>query len=249
MSLIGNYKVKAFIYSRNSILIGEGVIDLEASFKRTLLDYAWLELSLLSIVVALSSIPSKRKMLKLGVSALVIQIIPTYYAYEFLKLHPIWFTLISGVILLVVTRLIIRESFNRCLSHIIVITFLCMASMITSDPIILLLGDISSGLFLVSAILCPSERERTERLHKSTMIIYSLGILIMNLINQLEVQIASFLYAPDEAFIDSVRMQAMFIAHVIAIIAPLVHLARLIHTFERVREVKKLLEKLNTNLL
>ena len=138
---------RALIESSESILVGEGVIYLEASYEETLLDYAWLGLPLLSTVIALSGIPNKRKMLKLGVPVLVIQVIPTYYAYEILRLHPIWFTLISGVILLTITRLVSKESFDICLSHIIVITTLCIASMITSNPVVLLLGGIGSGLF------------------------------------------------------------------------------------------------------
>ncbi len=107
-------------------------------------------------------------------------------------------------------------------------------------PVLKLRGHLS-GLFLTSAILYPSERERTERLYKSTMLIYALGILIMGLVNQLAVEIAQFLYVPDEALIDSIRVQAMFIANLIAltpVVAPTVHLARLIHAFERAREAE-----------
>ncbi|RLF23115.1 MAG: hypothetical protein DRN15_07205 [Thermoprotei archaeon] len=239
--LTGTYNLKAIIKSSRSLLMGEGVVKLKASYERTLLDYAWLGLPLLSTTIALCGAPSRRRRLRLGLPAVVIQIVPAYYAYELLKLHPLWFTLASGVVLLIIARLIDKEALEACLGHIIVITALCMASMLTSNPIVLLLGGIGSGLFLASAILYPSERERTERLYKSTILVYSLGIMLMGLINQLAVEIASFLYAPDEAFIDSIRIQAMLIADLIAltpVIAPLVHLARLIHSFERAKEAE-----------
>ncbi|RLF07619.1 MAG: hypothetical protein DRJ60_02255 [Thermoprotei archaeon] len=245
--LAGEYKVKAMIKSPRGILIGEGTIRLEASFERTLLDYAWLGLPLLSTIVALCGAPSRRHRLKLGLPAVIVQVVPAYCAYELLRLHPIWLTLASGAILLALARLVNKEALEACLGHITVITVLCMASMLTSNPMVLLLGGIGSGLFLASAILYPSERERTERLYKSTMLIYALGILIMSLVNQLAINIANFLYAPDEAFIDSIRIQAMFIANLIAItpiIAPLAHLARLIHAFERAKEAEAIVKSL-----
>ncbi|RLF21338.1 MAG: hypothetical protein DRM97_06810, partial [Thermoprotei archaeon] len=231
--------------SPRGILIGEGTIRLEASFERTLLDHAWIGLPLLSTIVALCGAPNRRRKLRLGIPAIIAQVTPAYYAFEILKLHPIWFTLASGVILLILARLVDKEALEACLGHIIVITALCMASMLTSNPIVLLLGGIGSGLFLASAVLYPSERERTERLYKSTMLMYALGILIMGLINQLAIDLANFLYAPDEAFIDSIRIQAMFIANLIAltpVMAPLVHLARLIHAFERAREAEAIVK-------
>jgi len=243
--LAGEYKVKALIESPRGMLVGEGTIRLEASFERTLLDYAWIGIPLLSTIAALCGAPNRRRKLRLGLPIIIVQVAPAYYAFEVLKLHPIWFTLASGIILLILARLIDKEALEACLGHIIMITALCMASMLTSNPIILLLGGIGSGLFLASAVLYPSERERTERLYKSTMLIYSLGILIMGLVNQLAVDIAGYLYVPDEAFIDSIRIQAMFIADLIAltpIIAPLIHLARLIHAFERAREAEAIVK-------
>jgi len=118
---------------------------------------------------------------------------------------------------------------------LIIITSLRIASILTSNPIILFLGGIGSGLFLASAILYPSEREKTERLYKATMIAYALGILVMSLVCRLAVDIANLLDAPDEGFIDSIRVQAMFIANLVAlspVVLEVVHLARLVHAFE-----------------
>jgi len=95
--------------------------------------------------------------------------------------------------------------------------------------------------------MASSERGRTERLYKSAMLIYALDILIMSFINQLAIDIANFLYVPDEAFINSIRVQAIFIANLIAltpIIAPLVHLARLIYAFERTKEAEAIVKSL-----
>ncbi|RLF21442.1 MAG: hypothetical protein DRN15_11195 [Thermoprotei archaeon] len=128
--------------------------------------------------------------------------------------------MISGAVLLTLIRLVDKEALEACLSHIIIITALCMAS---------------------------SERGRTERLYKSAMLIYALDILIMSFINQLAIDIANFLYVPDEAFINSIRVQAIFIANLIAltpIIAPLVHLARLIYAFERTKEAEAIVKSL-----
>jgi len=246
---IGIVLTLAIIESPREILIGEGAIGLEASFERTLLDYAWIGLPLLSTIVALCGAPNRRRKLRLGLPAVIIQTVPAYYAYELLKLHPIWFTLVSGVVLLALARLVDKEALEACLGHVIVITALCMASMLTSNPIVLLLGGIGSSLFLASTVLYSSEREHTERLYKSTMLTYSLGILIMGLVNQFAVEIAQFLYAPDEAFIDSIRIQAMFIANLIAltpIMAPLVHLARLVHAFEGAKEAEIIVKSMES---
>ncbi|GEM_PF-2931406 len=46
-------------------------------------------------------------------------------------------------------------------------------------------------------------------------------------------------------FIDSIRIQAMFIANLVAltpIIAPLIHLARLVHAFERAKEAEAIVK-------
>ncbi len=178
--LAGEYRGKAVVESPRGILIGEGGIRLKASFERTLLDYAWLGLPLLSTTVALCGAPNRRRKLRLGLPAVIVQTVPAYCAYELLKLHPMWLTLASGALLLALARLVDKGALEACLGHIIVIIALCMASMLTSNPIVLSLSGIGSGLFLASAILYPSERERTERLYKSTMLIYALGILIMS---------------------------------------------------------------------
>ncbi|RLF21576.1 MAG: hypothetical protein DRN15_10945, partial [Thermoprotei archaeon] len=90
--LAGEYRVRAIIESPRGILIGEGIIRLKAGFERALLDYAWLGLPLLSTVVALCGAPSRRRKLRLGLPVMIVQIAPAYYAYELLRLHPIWFT-------------------------------------------------------------------------------------------------------------------------------------------------------------
>jgi len=51
--------------------------------------------------------------------------------------------------------------------------------MIMGNPLILLLGGFGAGLFLASAIVYPSEMDKTERFYKSTMLIYSLGVLFL----------------------------------------------------------------------
>ena len=102
------------------------------------------------------------------------------------------------------------------------------------------MGGIGSAIFLASALLYPSERPRTERLYKSVMVLYSLGVLVSSLVVELSTAIASFLYAPDEAFVNSIRVQSMFIANLISIVpilAPIIHLARLVLAFERAGEV------------
>ena len=79
------------------------------------------------------------------------------------------------------------------------------------------------------------------------MIAYALGILVMSLVCRLAVDIANLLHAPDEGFVDSIRVQAMFIANLVAlspVVSGIVHLARLVHAFERAREVETILKSI-----
>jgi len=84
-----------------------------------------------------------------------------------------------GALLLAITYIIEREAFYRCLSHVIILTALTSTAMIMGNPLILLLGGFGAGLFLASAIIYPSEIDKTERFYKSTMLIYSLGVLFL----------------------------------------------------------------------
>ena len=69
--------------------------------------------------------------------------------------------------------------------------------MIMGNPLILLLGSFGAGLFLASAIIYPSEIDKTERFYKSIMLIYSLGVLAMAVLNEVSVTLATMLYTPD----------------------------------------------------
>jgi len=95
-----------------------------------------------------------------------------------------------------------------------------------------------AGLFLASAAIYPSEMDKTERFYKSSMLIYCNG----GAKRGFSVTLATMLYTPDSGFVNAIKVQAMFVANLFAltpVITPLYHLARLIHVYERAKEVEK----------
>ncbi|RLE89669.1 MAG: hypothetical protein DRN04_16060 [Thermoprotei archaeon] len=242
-SVPGSLILEAEIISRDVYLRGQGEVAVEASVETLLLDYTWLGLPTLTLLTVLAGSRRKRRtaLSCLGLSA------PLVGCQRLLELHPLVFALAYGGVVLAAAYLADREASRRALSHIFVVSALVATSMILSNPVILLLGGFGAALFLAAAVLYPSELSKTEKLYKSTMIIYSLGILAMALLNETAVSLANFLWIPDEGFVCSVRIQAMFIANLFAltpVVAPIYHLARLIHSYERAKEAEEVLRNL-----
>ena len=239
----GVFRVRAEIVREDVVLRGEGEVRLETAYESSLLDLAFLLVPLATAIPALASSYRRRK---LGLS-MVLLVAPIPFSWGLLlELHPIWVTLAYGLGVLAATWYVDRESFNRVLSHLVVIVALAASSMVLGNPIILLLGGFGAMLFLAAAVLYPSEAAKTERFYKSTMLVYSLGVLAMSLLSHVAVTVASFMWIPDSGFVDAVRVQAMFVANLFAItpvVAPIYHLARLIHAYERAREAREVLEK------
>lgn len=242
-SVPGSLILEAEIVSGDVYLRGQGEVAVEASVETLLLDYAWLGLPTLTLLTVLAGSRRKRRtaLSCLGLSA------PLVGCQRLLELHPLVFTLAYGGAVLAAAYLADREASRRALSHIFVVSALVATSMILSNPVVLLLGGFGAALFLLAAVLYPSELSKTEKLYKSTMIIYSLGILAMALLNETAVSLANFLWVPDEGFIDSIRVQSMFVANLFAltpVVAPIYHLARLIHSYERAKEAEEVLRSL-----
>ena len=244
--LVGSYRVEACIIGSGNVLRGSGVVYLEPTLERSLLDYAWLTIPAIASTVVLVGARGWRRRLKISLPAIMLQIVPLG-VYQILEVHPLWYTLGVGVVLLIVAWIVDRVVLRVSLEYIAILSLLSVASFLIANPLVLLLGGIGSAIFLASALLYPSERPRTERLYKSVMVLYSLGVLVSSLVVELSTALASFLYAPDEAFVDSIRVQSMFIANLISIVpilAPIVHLARLVLAFERAREVEGVIRQL-----
>ncbi|RLE87652.1 MAG: hypothetical protein DRN04_17925, partial [Thermoprotei archaeon] len=242
-SVPGSLILEAEIVSGDVYLRGQGEVAVEASVETLLLDYAWLGLPTLTLLTVLAGSRRKRRTAVscLGLSA------PLVGCQRLLELHPLVFALAYGGAVLAAAYLADREASRRALSHIFVVSALVATSMILSNPVVLLLGGFGAALFLAAAVLYPSELSKTEKLYKSTMIIYSLGILAMALLNETAVSLANFLWVPDEGFIDSIRVQSMFVANLFAltpVVAPIYHLARLVHSYERAREAEEVLRSL-----
>ena len=69
----------------------------------------------------------------------------------------------------------------------------------------------------------------------------------MGLMDKLAVEIASILQALSEGFIEAIRTQSILISNLIAltpIIAPIIHLIRLIYASERVKEAETIIKGL-----
>lgn len=239
----GSLVLEAEIVSGDVYLRGSGAVSAEASPEALLLDYAWLGLPTLSFLTVLAGSRRKRRVAAscFGFSA------PLIGLQEVVEVHPLVFIGAYGAAVLLATLLADRKAFKKALGHTAVVTSLVAASMILSNPLVLLLGGFGAALFLLAAVLYPSELSKTEKLYKSTMIIYSLGILAMALLNETAVSLANFLWVPDEGFIDSIRVQSMFVANLFAltpVVAPIYHLARLIHSYERAKEAEEVLRSL-----
>jgi len=244
----GVFNLESEIEREDVLLRGKGTIDLRTSYEVKLLDYAFMILPTVNLAVALAGTRKKRRKAALTACYLIALTIPLVIDWDFiLGLHPLWLTLGYGTLLLALTYLIERKAFYRCLSHIMILIALTSTAMIMGNPLILLLGGFGAGLFLISAVIYPSEMDKTERFYKSIMLIYSLGVLAMAVLNEVSVSIAATLYAPDSGFIDAIRVQAMFIANLFAlmpVVASLYHLARLIHVYERAKEARELLKSM-----
>ena len=240
----GVFRVRAEIEREDVVLRGEGEVRLETAYESSLLDLAFLLVPLATAIPALASSYRRRR---LGLS-LVLLVAPLPVSWKLLlELHPIWVTLAYGLGVLATTWYADRESFNRVLSHLVVIVALASSSMVLGNPIILLLGGFGAMLFLAAAVLYPSEASKTERFYKSVMLVYSLGVLAMSMLSHVAVTIASFMWIPDSGFVDAVRVQAMFVANLFAVapvVAPIYHLARLIHAFERAKEAEEILKRM-----
>jgi len=240
----GALRVYAELKGRDAVLRGRGVISLITAPERSLLDLAFVALPLAAIAPSLAS---SRRRRRLGFSMLLLAS-PLPAAWNLLlEIHPLWVTLGYGLAVLASVYLLDREAFHRALGHVAVVLSLAGASMVLGNPIILLLGGFGAALFLAAAVLYPSELSKTERFYRSTMLLYSLGVLAMGLLSETAASIASYMWIPDSGFIDAVRVQAMFVANLFAITpvaAPIYHLARLIHAFERAKEAREILERL-----
>jgi len=242
----GVFNLEAEIEREDVLLRGKGTVNLRTGYEFKLLDYAILILPAVSVATGMAGVSEKRKKGVLAGCFLAAQL-PLLNPKFLLGIHPLWITLGYGALLLAITYAIEREAFYRCLSHVIILTALTSTAVIMGNPIILLLGGFGAGLFLASAIIYPSEMDKTERFYKSTMLIYSLGVLTMAVLNEVSVTLATMLYAPDSGFVDAIRVQTMFIANLFAltpIVAPLYHLARLIHIYERAREAEEILKNI-----
>ena len=245
LPIYGSFRVYAEVIGKDVVLRGSGVVFLETSPERKLIDLAFLLLPSISSLVSIAG--SSRRKLKLTCLLIISQASPLAFYNMLLELHPIWITLAYGSAVLAITYFIDREAFSRAVSHILVLTALSATSMVVGNPIILMLGGFGAALFLVAAVLYPSELSKTERFYKSTMLLYSLGVLSMAFLNETAVSIANFMYAPDSGFIDAVRTQTMFIANLFSltpVVAPIYHLAKLIHSYERAREAREVLREL-----
>ena len=241
----GSFRIHAEVVGEDIMLKGEGTIFLETSYERKLIDLAFMALPTTSSIIGIIA-SERRRRLKLTCILASLQA-PPLLALDILEIHPIWITLTYGGITLALTYFIDKEAFNRAVNHIAVLTFLSATSIIIGNPIVLMLGGFGAALFLLSALLYPSEFSKTERFYKSTMLLYSLGVLSMAFLNETAVSIANFMYAPDSGFIDAVRTQTMFIANLFSltpVVAPIYHLAKLIHSYERAREAREVLREL-----
>ena len=87
----------------------------------------------------------------------MLQIVPLGI-YQILELHPLWYTLGVGLALLVVAWIVDRVALRVSLEYITILSLLSIASFLTTNPLVLLLGGIGSAIFLGSALLYPSER-------------------------------------------------------------------------------------------
>lgn len=240
----GSLKIKCVIVGKDSILIGEKTVFLETSYERRLLDYGFIILPLFSSLIG---ILGSRRSIRLRGTLLAVQTVPFAPLFFILDLNPLIITLSYGVFILLTTYVFDRQAFNRAVSHTIVLISLSATSMVIGNPLILLLGGFGATIFLVSAILYPSEIDKTERFYKSTMLLYSLGTLAMTILNNVATQIANLLYVPESGFIQAVKTQTLFISNLFSltpVIAPIYHLTRLIHTYERARDVKEILKRI-----
>ena len=240
----GVFKVSVEVEGENVFLKGSGVVELRAEYERRLLDYAFTVLPLLSVLASLAGSRRKRR---LAFFSLLPPVLLFAFPSLVLEQHPLWLTLGCGFFTLLVTYLVDREAFSRALGHIAILTALSSTTVVLGNPIVLLLGGFGAVVFLASAILYPSELDKTERFYKSTMLLYSLGVLAMEALNEVAVTVASFLHSPSTGFIEAVRTQVMFASNLFAltpVIAPLYHLARLVHSYQRAEEARRVLEKL-----
>ncbi len=238
----GSFKIKCIITSRYSFLIGEKTIYLNTSYERRLIDYGFIILPLLSSIIEFFG--SRRKFRYRGLM-ITVQSLPL--PILLLINNPLTITFLYGVFMLLITFFMDREAFRRSIEHTVVVLSLSATSMAVSNPLILLLGGFGSTIFLISAILYPSEIDKTERFYKSTMLLYSLGTLAMTMLNNISTQIATLLYVPESGFIEAVKTQTKFISNLFSltpVIAPIYHLTRLIHSYERARDAKYILKRI-----
>ena len=240
----GTLRVYAELKARNVVLRGRGEIRLETSPERSLLDAAFVALPLAAIT---PSIASSRRKRRLGFSMFLLAA-PIPLSWNLLlEVHPLWVTLGYGLAVLASIYVLDREAFWRAAGHILVAVLLASASMLLGNPLIIVLGGVGSALFLVSGILYPSELAKTEKMYRSSMTLYALGMLVMGAVVEASTSIASMMWAPDSGFVSSIEVQAMFLADLFAltpVLAGVWHLARLIHSYERAREAREMLDRL-----
>ena len=247
MPLTGRFKVEAIIKSDNIFLKGIGFLEFEIQDHIPINIYMFIFFPFSMIIVAGVGCRGWSCRFKVSMMGLTFQIIIALIFQRLRWINLQWFTLTFTATFLAALYVKYREVFNVSVDHLTVLAAILSASTLNGNLLILILSGLGSMLFLISAFIYPSERDKTEKLYKSSMLIYSFGIFLMGLIDQVAVEIACLLRSPSEGFIDALRMQAMMASNLIAltpILAPIIHLARLIHAFERGVEAADIIRRI-----
>jgi len=240
----GSLRAWFYVEREGVLMVAEAEIRLEPPAERSLIDAAFVALPAASMAPGLAASRGRRK--KMVMLAIIASPIPLICSFR-IEEYPLWATLAYGAFSMTACRLLDGDAFYRALGHVAVVLSLAAASIFLVNPLILLLGGFGAAIFLASAILYPSEFSKTERFYKSTMLLYSLGVLAMSLVCEAAADIASLMWMPESGFVNSVRAQSMLAANLFSltpVIAPIYHLARLVLSYEKAKEASELLKNM-----
>ena len=247
LPIYGVLKVTAEIVSEDILLRGCSEIRLEAGFERSLLDYAAIAVPGLVLLVFAFSV-HRRKRKKILPVLVALQAAPAAFTGNILlEVHPLWITLAYSAALLAAIFALDRKAFWRAVDHAVPLALLAAAAMILESPAIIILAGIGAAFFLATAVKYPSERSKVESLYRTIMLLYSISLLASGFLIVLSVPLAQMAFAPDAGFIDSVRIQAEYVADLIMLMPVLSGIyvfGRAVFVFKRAKAAEEMIRDL-----
>jgi len=137
---------------------------------------------------------------------------------------------------------------KRAVEWILVVGLVLASTMLSGNPLLIVVAGIGLGIFALTIWLYPGEFGLVYRTAAATMLFWGLTTIVFAFVARMVTAIASMLtYTPDFGFLNAVYINATMVANFIIllpVIASLYTLMRLYMTSRRARDVKEALTRL-----